>query len=86
MAELQMTHYLASLKANLSACLAKHDTHSSRAHHANIYAIKLHCVNILLPFCVYACVCLVTRTPGVGDDPKNEHKDFINPPQMKEKI
>ena len=40
MAALQIAHYLASMGDNSSACLARHNTHSSHTHHANIYPHK----------------------------------------------
>lgn len=55
MAELHTVHFLASLKANSSACLGKHNIHSGHTHQANNYTpIMALCKHISS----FMCVCI----------------------------
>lgn len=55
MAELHTAHFLASLKANSSACLGEHNTHSGHTHQANNYTpIMALCKHISS----FMCVCI----------------------------
>lgn len=80
MAELQIAHYLASMKANSSACLAKRDTHTQQSYTSfmlNTHILQLHCGSIFLYLLVYAFMDVRVYSSGVSEWdilPKDEQK------------